>query len=36
MLFWPSLVPCAKLTPVQVRTNVPRIHQTGGPSFAGS
>jgi len=29
MPFWPSLEPCAKLTPVQVSTNKPRI-QPGG------
>ena len=37
MLFCPSLVPCAKDTPVQVRIRMPRIHQTGGfSSFGGS
>src|SRR5215831_2823273 len=35
--FWPSLDPCAKLTPVQVRTSKPRIHQGGDfPWAAGS
>ena len=32
MLFCPSFVPWAKLTPVQVRIKIPRIHQTGGVS----
>ena len=36
MLFCPSFVPCAKLTPVQVRIRMPRIHHTGGLSPAGS
>ena len=35
MPFCPSLEPCAKLTPVQVSTSVPRIHQGGGASFGG-
>jgi hypothetical protein len=30
MPFWPSFEPCAKLTPVQVRIRMPRIHQGGG------
>src|SRR5580704_2435732 len=36
MLFWPSLVPCAKLTPLQVSMRTPRIHQIGGLSVTGS
>ena len=32
--FWPSLEPCAKLTPVQVQTSRPRI-QSGGGCVAG-
>lgn len=35
MLFCPSLVPCAKLTAVQVKTSIPRIHQEGALSPAG-
>ena len=37
MPFWPSLEPCAKLTPVQVRISRLRIHSGGafGPSGAG-
>ena len=30
MPFCPSFEPCAKLTPVQVRTSNPRIHAGGG------
>jgi hypothetical protein len=29
MPFWPSLKPCAKLTPVQVAISRPRIHDVG-------
>ena len=37
MLFWPSLVPCAKDTPVQVAISSRRIHHTGGlPSGGGA
>ena len=35
MLFWPSFVPCANDTPVQVKINRARIHQTGGLSPSG-
>jgi len=35
MLFCPSFVPCAKLTPLQVRMRIPRIHQIGGLSLTG-
>jgi hypothetical protein len=35
MPFWPSLEPCAKLTPVQVRTRRPRIQSGGALSFSG-
>ncbi len=30
MPFWPSLEPWKKLTPVQVSTSKPRIHNGGG------
>ena len=36
MPFCPSLEPCAKLTPVQVRISMPRIHQGGGAAPFGS
>ncbi len=34
--FCPSFDPCAKLTPVQVRTSVPRIHHGGALPFSGA
>ena len=36
MPFWPSFEPCAKLTPVQVRIRMPRIHNGGGAAPFGS
>ncbi len=36
MPFWPSLEPCAKDTPVQVRISRPRIHHGGGSLPLGS
>ena len=34
--FWPSLEPCAKLTPVQVSVRMLRIHSGGGEPVFGS
>ncbi len=34
--FWPSLEPCAKLTPVQVRISSERTHSFGGCSPSGA
>jgi hypothetical protein len=33
--FWPSFEPCAKLTPVQVKTSSPRIQGGGGALPSG-